>query len=141
MRRILRDGLRALRYAWAAPATLVGLGVATLACACGATLRRVGGTLEVGGGRVGGAVARLPVVMRFDAITLGHVVVGRDHERLAELRAHERVHVAQYERWGPLFVPLYLASSLAARLRGGDPWRGNRFEIEACAKSERDSAA
>jgi hypothetical protein len=46
-------------------------------------------------------------------------------------RNHERVHVRQYERWGPLFPPLYLLSSAAALVRGMDPYRDNRFEQEA----------
>jgi len=39
--------------------------------------------------------------------------------------------VQQYERWGPLFVPAYLGSSLLQWLRGQDPYRSNWFEREA----------
>jgi hypothetical protein len=46
-------------------------------------------------------------------------------------RAHERVHVRQYERWGPLFLPSYLFLSLYMYLRGCDPYRDNPFEREA----------
>ena len=45
------------------------------------------------------------------ALTLGHVVLGVSQAALDDTRAHERVHVAQYERWGPLFLPAYLAAS------------------------------
>ena len=76
---------------------------------------------------------RLPASLRFEAITLGHVVLGLDTACLDGARAHEQVHVRQYERWGPLFVPLYLASSGWQWLRGGCPYRDNHFEREACA--------
>ena len=46
-------------------------------------------------------------------------------------RSHERVHVAQYERWGLVFPLAYAASSLQALLRGQNAYRGNRFEKEA----------
>jgi hypothetical protein len=123
-----------LRYLWASPATLVGLACALAAIASGAKARRVDGTLEVGGGRVRDLVLRLPEGCRFGAITLGHVIVGLDAEALARSRAHERVHVRQYERWGVLFFPLYAASSFWALVRGRDPYRDNRFEREAFAR-------
>jgi hypothetical protein len=43
------------------------------------------------------------------------------------------VHVRQYERYGVLFFPAYLAASLAALASGGDPYVDNRFEREAFA--------
>ena len=46
-------------------------------------------------------------------------------------RAHERVHVRQYEWWGPLFVPAYLLAGLWALIHGGHPYFDNRFEREA----------
>ena len=115
-------GLAALlRYAWASPATLLGLALALVGVLVGARGRVVAGALEVGGGRLDALVARLPRSMRFGAITLGHVIVGLDPATLERCRAHEQVHVRQYERWGPLFFPLYLGSSLGALLRGGGP--------------------
>jgi hypothetical protein len=66
-----------------------------------------------------------------DALTIGHVIIGKNRESLTRCRNHERVHVRQYERWGPLFPPLYLLSSAAALVRGMDPYRDNRFEQEA----------
>jgi hypothetical protein len=65
------------------------------------------------------------------ALTLGHVVLGRDSGSLASTRGHERVHVRQCEAWGPLFVPAYLSASLWAMLRGGNFYYDNRFEVEA----------
>jgi hypothetical protein len=69
------------------------------------------------------------------AITFGHVVLGRDGDALEWSRAHERVHVTQYERWGPFFLPAYAAASLWALARGGDFYRDNCFERAARAKS------
>jgi hypothetical protein len=54
------------------------------------------------------------------------------------VRAHEQVHVRQYERWGPLFVPAYLLSSLVELLRGRRPYRDNWFEREAYGKTAHD---
>jgi hypothetical protein len=126
--------LRAIgRYAWVAPASLVGLAVAAVAGALGARARIVDGVLEVAGGRLAPALARANVP--FCAITLGHVVLGLSVADLDRCRAHERVHVRQYERWGVAFFPLYLASSLAQRLRGGDPYFDNAFEREARERS------
>ncbi|HEU4480687.1 MAG TPA: hypothetical protein VFS18_02280 [Actinomycetota bacterium] len=45
--------------------------------------------------------------------------------------SHEAIHVAQYERWGMLLFFLYPLASLAAWLRGGHPYRDNRFERAA----------
>ena len=50
-------------------------------------------------------------------------------------RTHERVHVRQCERWGPLFIPAYLLASLLIRLRGGRPYEDNPFEREAYGKA------
>jgi hypothetical protein len=123
----------ALRYLWALPATIVGLAVAMIAVG-----QCVDGAIEVGGGRVGRAIARLPPSIRFHAITLGHVIVGTGQRALESSRAHERVHVRQYERWGMLFFALYVGSSLAQWLCGRHPYFDNCFEREAyaCAAAE-----
>jgi hypothetical protein len=65
------------------------------------------------------------------AITLGHVIVGRDAPALLATRRHERVHVRQYERWGPLFVPAYCAASIWALVIGRHPYTDNWFEMAA----------
>jgi hypothetical protein len=66
--------------------------------------------------------------MRVCAIALGHVVIARDAAALDDTRAHERVHVAQAERWGPLFVPAYLMAGVVAWARGGGAYTDNVFE-------------
>lgn len=67
---------------------------------------------------------------RYRAITFGHVVLAVDEVDPDTLR-HELVHVTQYERWGPLFVPVYLAASVVAWIRGRHPYRDNPFEVAA----------
>jgi hypothetical protein len=123
----VRHGARigvALRYLWAAPCTLVGGVAAAPMLLCGARARAVRGVLEVSGGAL---MQRLP----FDAITLGHVVLARTPRAMARWRRHERVHVRQCERWGPLFFPAYLAAGAWQWLRGRDAWRDNPFEVAA----------
>jgi hypothetical protein len=133
----LQRMLVVVRYAWAAPATLVGLLVALPAFATGARARVVDGAIEVAGGRIERLIAALPRRCRFCAITFGHLVVCTDECTAAVVRAHERVHVRQYERLGMLFFPLYIGSSVVQWLRGRDPYRDNRFEREAYALADR----
>jgi hypothetical protein len=119
------------RYAWAAPATLVGLLAAAFAMAAGARARVVRGALEVGGGAMAGWLRRAPASLRFGAITLGHVILGLDDHNLEACRDHERVHVRQYERWGVFFFPAYALASAWQALRGRDWYLDNPFEREA----------
>jgi hypothetical protein len=129
--RIAHRCRRLAAHAWAAPATLAGLVLAGVAGATGARVCAVGGVLEVSGGGVWRWLARRG--WRFQAITLGHVVLVRDAAIQRACRVHEHVHVRQYERYGVLFFPAYLAASLAALASGGDPYVDNRFEREAFA--------
>ncbi len=64
-------------------------------------------------------------------MTLGHVVLGLDRSALQISRDHERIHVRQCERWGPLFIPAYLLGSAYAVLRGRHIYRDNPLEREA----------
>lgn len=119
---------RLLAYLWAAPCSATGLLLAVLLCLAGGTPRRVAGVLEVGLHRTPRR-RRLP----FQAITLGHVILGTDLVTLAAVRDHELVHVRQYERWGALFFAAYPAASLYQALRGRRPYWDNPFEVEARA--------
>src|SRR5688572_15856539 len=124
--------LRPLAYVWAGPATLLGLVILVVASVSGGRARRVQGVLEVHGGLVRWVLTRMiPIAGGASAMTLGHVVVGRDAECLARCRDHEQVHVRQYERWGPLLIPAYFASSLIACLRGRHYYLDNVFERAA----------
>jgi hypothetical protein len=129
----LRLLLNSLKYAWAAPYTLLGLVVGLLGLLLRASWRTERGTLEFFGGGLGWIIARVPQPFAFSAMTLGHVIIAVDKATMRELRAHERVHVRQYERWGPMFLPAYLLSSLVQLLRGRHPYRENHFELQAYA--------
>ncbi|MCC6348693.1 MAG: signal peptide prediction [Candidatus Eisenbacteria bacterium] len=129
--------IRLLAFAWAGPGSLVGLALCLMARAGGGPARRHAGTLEACGGWLGRFMARTGGPGRsLRAVTFGHVILARDEASLEEFREHERVHVRQWERWGPLFPFAYLAASLWAWLRGRDPYRGNRFEREAWGDRE-----
>lgn len=124
--------IRPLAYVWAFPTTLVGLLFVPLAALTGGDARVVRGVLEVHGGLVR-ILLRYGTLVRggASAMTLGHVVLGLDRETLENTRRHERVHVRQCERWGPLFLPAYLLASLWALLDGRRPYLDNAFEREA----------
>lgn len=123
------------RYLWALPATAIGVLFAGLAMCGGATLRPIGGAFEVAGGRLLHGILTLPPSVRFVAITFGHIIIGVDHACLSSARAHEHVHVQQYERWGILFFSIYLASSIIQLIRGRHIYSDNVFEREAYAKA------
>lgn len=129
---------RFARVLWAAPCSLVGLLALLPVIAAGGSVRRVGPTLEAALRPTQAAVPAPIARWRFGAITLGHVIVGKSHELLVRVRAHERVHVAQYERLGPLFFPAYGIASLVAWWRGGCPYLDNRYEREAFARAPDD---
>src|SRR3954470_4924180 len=128
----MHGALRTAVYLWASPITLLGLLFAPFATG----LRIVDGVIEIHGG-LAAMFLRHCTLLRggASAMTLGHVVIARTSELLDFTRAHERVHVRQYERWGPLFIPAYLIASLVILIRGGDAYRDNPFEREAYANS------
>jgi Domain of unknown function (DUF4157) len=105
-------------YLWASPNSLIGLAGALTTASRPVRCR---GVLLYEGRRTG--LARFLAWRGFTAITLGHVIVANqpldDH-----LLAHELAHVAQHERWGPLFYPAYLLTSLTG-------YRRNPFERAA----------
>ena len=127
---------RALVYLWTAPTTLLGLWLWPLARMSGGGARVVDGVLEIHGGLVRWLLVHCTLLKGgARAMTLGHVVLGVDRVALEATRAHERIHVRQAERWGPLFVPAYLLASLIQFLRGRNAYRDNPFEREAFEKS------
>jgi len=116
-------------WIWALPWTLLGLLVGLIAMATGGRGRSVAGAIEFYGGAIPWLFARLPVGP--SAMTLGHVILGRTPAALDVARDHELVHVRQYERWGPLFVPAYLLCSAVLWIKRKDAYRDNPFEREA----------
>jgi hypothetical protein len=119
---------------WAAPWTLFGLSLGVLAIVTGGRGKRVGRVFEFHGGALPRLLARTPFIAGAAAITFGHTVLGRTQKDLDFCRCHELVHVRQYERWGPFFIPAYLGYSLAAAVRGKHPYWDNPFEVEAYAR-------
>ena len=123
---------RVWAYCWASPVTLLGALLCIFSLLTGGRGRLHSGVWEVWGG----APARLlesglPFVGPAAAITLGHVVLGISESAMTSTRAHERVHVRQYELWGLLFVLAYPITGLWAWAKGGNPYRDNRFELAA----------
>ena len=122
----------AVIYVWTLPTTLAGLWLAPLALLTGGQMRVVDGVLEMHGGIIALLLRRCTLLKGgASAMTLGHVVLGRDQLCLDASRAHERIHVRQAERWGPFFIPAYLIGSLIALIRGQRPYLDNPFEREA----------
>jgi hypothetical protein len=92
----------------------------------------VGGVLELHSPFISWVLRRcVPLPDGAAAMTLGHVVLGRDPQALARTRTHERVHVRQCERWGPGFIPAYLLASLWGMVTRTGAYHGNWFEREA----------
>ena len=118
-------------YLWALPASACGAILVLPLLALGGAAAWVDGVWEVCAPR---RLAKFSG--RFGAITFGHVIIARDAEQMAALRAHERIHVRQYARWGLFFFPLYLASSCWEWLRGRRFYRDNYFEREAYGDAE-----
>src|SRR6185437_15704212 len=122
---------RPFRYLWAFPPTLLGL-IFVPFTIFGGGVHLVNGVLEVHGRVVSFFLRRCTLLKGgASAMTLGHVVLGRDQELLDITRDHERVHVRQYERWGPLFLPAYVGASLFLWLCGRRAYEDNPFEREA----------
>jgi hypothetical protein len=126
-----RSGAALAGRLWALPCTLLGLALGLPLLLAGGSLRRVDGVLELALHRGEVPPGRRAAWLPFAAITFGHVVLGVSHAALARLRAHERVHVRQYERWGPLFLVAYPLASVLMLLRGRRPYADNPFEVQA----------
>jgi hypothetical protein len=120
--------VRLLGYLWALPVTAIGLALAAGTALSGGLVRVRGGLVEGHGGlaarllrggrgRAGGA-----------AVALGHVVLARDAACLDRSRDHERHHVRQYERWGPLLPPAYWVIGAWLRWRGLHPYLDHPLE-------------
>lgn len=125
---------RILRYAWAAPCTVLGLCLAAPAFLLGASARIVGGVVEVAISKRRRPPGVLLRALPFNAITFGHTVIAATESELDRVRLHEREHVRQYERWGALFFIAYPLASLWQLLRGQRPYVDNWFEVQARAK-------
>lgn len=125
---------------WALPYTALGLAVGLGACLFGGAWQVRRGVFEFYGPGVQWLLGRLPNGQFILAMTLGHTVLGQTAAALDLARDHEHVHVRQFERWGLLMGPAYLAASAWAWLRGGRAYRDNAFEREAYGADDRREA-
>ena len=110
---------------WAGPCTLLGFVLAGVLAmkARGAGWQHREGVWE--------CTLQRPLRLPFEAIALGELVIAVDAEAMRRLRRHERVHVAQARRWGPLFLLAYPLASLWCWLRGRRPYFDHPFEVQA----------
>lgn len=129
----MRDALRRIcqpvLWLWAAPASLLGLVYASATIPWHTRFQFRSGVIECYGPPIRWLLECLPVPAM--ALTLGHVVFGQTDTALDVCREHELVHVRQYERWGPLFLPLYFGYSIWLKLHGRNAYLENPFEREA----------
>ncbi|MFH1918873.1 MAG: hypothetical protein ABIP48_03155 [Planctomycetota bacterium] len=129
--RATRTLITVLAVLWAAPWTLFGLFIGGLALVTGGHVRRTGRVIEFWGGFASLFLQLFPLVAGASAVTFGHTVLARGKSQLDASREHELVHVRQYERWGPVFVPAYLLFWLLLWLTGRNPYYDNPFERQA----------
>lgn len=110
-------------FLWALPGTVVGL----VLYLCGIPLawpRWHKGALEL---RIRHLVPRMAV-----AQTWGFAILLKEFVAKSErIGRHERVHVAQWKDWGPVFFLAYPIASLVAWLRTGRGYEQNAFEVAA----------
>ena len=125
------QALSLMKRLWAAPCSAIGLVLGAVPIALGGSATCADGVLEItyrdrnaGCGRI---ARRLP----FRGIVFGHVILAVTREELQCIRAHERIHVDQYERWGALFFLAYGASGLWQLLHGRKTYWDNAFEVQA----------
>jgi hypothetical protein len=136
---VVRLLIRFLKYTWALPNTMLGLSFIPLTLVSGGRVRVERGAIEVYGGFTRFFLSRC-LLIGAAAMCLGHVILGRDRDCLDRSRNHEHVHVRQYERWGPLMLPVYFLFSFLAWRRGEHFYLGNRFEREAYGLDELESS-
>jgi hypothetical protein len=124
-----------IRILWAAPWSVWGLAIGGLGLLTGAKVRRTGRILEFWGGVLPLFLKYFPFVAGSPVATFGHVVVGRSTRHLDACRPHQLIHVQQYERWGALFVPVYVGWWVVLLCCGKRPYYDNPFEREAYDKA------
>jgi hypothetical protein len=127
--------IRLLLLIWVLPNSLIGLTIGLLGLITNGKVQLRRGCLEFHGGWVTKILNRLPPGGVL-AMTLGHTIIGQNADGLAIARDHEHIHVRQYERWGPFFIPAYLICSAVLWFQKKDSYRDNPFEIEAYAKAD-----
>lgn len=123
--------LKVVKVLWALPCTALGVLLAAIPVVLGGKVRWHAGAWEVTYRESQATCGKLARRLPFRGIVFGHVILAVTADELQRIGPHERVHVAQYERWGPLFLVLYAGSSLWQLLTGRDPYWDNHFEVQA----------
>lgn len=123
--------LKLCKIAWASPYSLLGALIGFVGLLTGGKVRWRAGAIEFHGGATRWFVRHLPTGKATVGFTLGHVILGQDVKGLDFAQKHERVHVRQFELWGPFMGPAYLLASLWIWWHGGDIYFDNPFEVEA----------
>lgn len=126
------------RYIWTSPNSLIGLLFLPIVFFTNGGFQIVDGVLELHGSFISWALRHCVLLPGGAmAMTFGHVVLGRDPEALSLTRGHERVHVRQYELWGPAFIPAYLVAAVWGLVTRKGAYYGNFFEREAMQQEAR----
>lgn len=120
--------MRLLGYLWAFPVTAVGLLLAVVAVVSGGSAHLRAGVVEVSDGLVGWLLRGNRIWRGGAAMALGHVILARDADCLEQSRPHELLHVRQFERWGPLLVPVYWLVCAWLWSRGCHPYLDHPLE-------------
>jgi len=127
--------LKMAKLLWALPCSAIGLMVAAVPLVLGGSAKWSAGALEVTYRSSQGGCGKLASRLPFRAIVFGHVIIAVTQQELIVIGPHERVHVAQYEVWGPLFLLAYPAASFWQLLNGRSPYWHNYFEVQARQQS------
>src|SRR5437867_3411040 len=94
---------KAAKFIWAAPCSVVGVILVAGVLLLGGRAKRSLGTLEFTLHDWEASSGNWARSLRFRAITFGHVIIAATEQEFTYSRAHELVHVRQYERWGVAF--------------------------------------
>lgn len=127
--------LKTVQVLWASPYSLLGILLGSIGIVTGGRGRLREGAIEFYGGFTQWFVQHLPTGEHTIGFTLGHVILGQTGPGLELVGAHERVHVAQFEKWGPAMGPAYLLCSAWLWCIGKNAYRDNPFEVEAYTKA------
>ncbi|MBN2313833.1 MAG: hypothetical protein JXM79_07875 [Sedimentisphaerales bacterium] len=128
--------LSLIKYIWAFPATILGLILILFALMQEGSASIVDGVIEAHGGIITKILKNgFPMLGKAATFTLGHIILGCDFQCLSKSRKHKRIHVKQYELWGPFFIPSYLVASFFIFIKGGNPYGDNPFEKKATNKT------
>ena len=135
---LLKPLLKIVGIIWASPYTLIGLLIGSIGLLFGSRVQVKGRAIEFYDGGVKWFIHQIPYGQYKFAFTLGHVILGQTEASVEMTRNHEAVYIAQYERLGPLLIPVYYLASVYVWLVGKRFYRDNPFEREAIDEDRRE---